>query len=75
MDVGLEREMAALQWVVGHRLIDRRRRVVDQYVDRPAETVDRLGDETLPIIGLRDVGDDDRRAGAVCLTTRCGLLQ
>ena len=34
-----------------------------------------VADETIPIIGLCDVGDDDRRAGAVCLTTRCGLLQ
>ena len=75
MHVGLEREMATLQRIVGHWLIDRRRCVVDQHVDRPAETLDCFPDQTLPVVGSGDVGDDDHRASAVCLTTRRSLLQ
>jgi hypothetical protein len=71
--VHLEGDHAPPQREVHERLVDRRRRVVHQHVDRPTQRGLGLGHHPGPVVGIREVGHDHAHRRTRCPQV-CGRL-
>ena len=75
VQVHLEHDAATTQRVLERRLVDRRRRVVDEDVDPTAEQVERGGNDRGAAVGVGEVGRHGFDRGAVSATAGERLVE